>query len=57
MRSRFFSSPRMKSVLLHDAGAVEAAFLAHGPAQHLEPLDEVAGAEVVKPGLGAWRRP
>ena len=55
MRSRFFSSPRMKRVLLHDAGAVEAALLAHGPAQHVEPLDEVVGAEVVQAGLR--RRP
>ena len=55
--SRFFSSPRMKDVLLHDAGAVEAALLAHGVAQHLESLDEVVGAEVVQAGLGAVRWP
>ena len=45
-----------EDMLLHDAGTVEAAFLAHGTAEHLETLDEVAGAEVVKPGLRACGR-
>ena len=38
-------------VLLEDAGGVEAALVAHGPAQHVEAVHEVGGPEVVQPGL------
>ena len=42
-----------EDVLLHDAGAVEAALLVHGQAEHAESLDEVVGAEVLESGLRA----
>ena len=45
-----------EDVLLHDAGAVEAALLAHGVAQQPQSLDEVAGAEVLESGLRARGR-
>ena len=45
--------PEDEDVLLHDAGAVEAPFLAHGTTQQLETLDEVLCAVVVQSGLGA----
>ena len=45
-----------EDVLLHDAGAVEAALLAHGVAEQPQSLDEVAGAEVLEPGLRAGGR-
>ncbi len=35
-------------VLLEDAGRIEAALLAHGPAQDVQPMLEVGGTEVVQ---------
>ena len=46
---------QQEGVLLQDAGAVEAALVAHGAAEHVEAVDEVGRAEVVQPGLGGCR--
>ncbi len=47
--------PEQQGVLLQHAGAVEAALVAHGAAEHIEAFDEVRGTEVVQPGLGNRR--